>query len=225
MTVMHWQIPGWMLDPISQVANDKPVALLLRHSVRGPIPSTEVGNSVPITEEGERLARALGELLQARIRSLHSSPVLRCLQTAECLQSGAGTNLTILKDPLLGEPGVFVADGELAWSNWQTLGHEGVVMHLVSSNEVLPGMVRPDLAAQTLLKHILQRMEQESGLHVFVTHDIVVLVTVARLLKKKYTMDAWPRFLEGAFLSRDHSGVRIAYRDEEGLVTVVDQQV
>lgn len=85
---------------------------------------------LPITETGEQLARQLGALFSERLQSLRTSPLVRCLQTAEALRNGAAKDLSITKDRLLGDPGVFVLDGKRAWSNWQAHGHEFVMQQL-----------------------------------------------------------------------------------------------
>ncbi len=217
MSTNDWEIPQWTLTFLETVPKDRPVAVLLRHSVRNRLPPGEAGNAVPITEEGRRLAVRLGELMGHRIRRLHTSPVRRCVETAECLNDGAMTNHELVQDRLLGDPGVYVVDGKLAWSNWERLGHEGVMQHLATSSEVLPGMAYPDAAARRLVRHMFSTIGDEPGLHVFVTHDVLVMPTVARLLRKPLSKDKWPWYLEGAFFWRTEGGIRVEYRDVGGI--------
>jgi len=217
---MKWQIPPSVLRQLELVPQDKPVAVLLRHSVRNRIPAGEVGNDVPITDDGERLATKLGEMVGSRLRSLRTSPVLRCVQTAQSLNDGARTNYNICHDELLGEPGVYVIDVKLAWSNWERLGHEGVMEHLATSSEVLPGMALPDVAARRLVQHMLEAMGERPGLHVFVTHDLLIVATVARLLARPLPKDEWPWFLEGAFFWRTAEGIRVEYRNNGSICDV-----
>ena len=206
------QIPPSVLRFLDHVPKDRPVIMLMRHSVRGPLPSGEAGNSVPITEEGWRLGRELGAMLGGRLKTLHTSPIPRCVQTAEALRAGAGTALPIISDRLLGDPGVFVLDGRRAWENWQTLGHEGVVEHLVSKDEPLPGMARPGEAARFLLHHMLAVGGEVPGIHVFVTHDSLVTATAARLARIPFSQEDWPRYLEGAFFWISGERICVGYR-------------
>lgn len=215
MTAVDWQIPPSVLAHLDRIPRDKPVVILLRHSVRDHLPPGEVGNSVPITDVGRRLAFDLGALFRGRLLRLYTSPVLRCMQTAEMLNAGAMTNHTIMVERLLGEPGVYVLDDELAWSNWQRLGHSGVMQHLVTSSEALPGMVHPDEAAWRLVRHMLDIAGDEPGLHVFVSHDLLVAATAARLLRKPFGNHEWPWFLEGAFFWQEGSAVHVVYREHE----------
>lgn len=211
--IPNWEVPTSLLRNLEQIPVDLPVALLLRHSVRDEIPPGETGNEVPITKAGKDIALKLGQKLGARLKSLHSSPLSRCVQTAEALRLGAGVDARIAESRLLGGPGGYVLDGHLAWSNWETLGHEGVMRHLVAEKKALPGMAQPDEAARFLVQSMLSSADGAPGIHVFVTHDILVTATVARLQGVRHEPADWPLFLEGALFWRSKLGVHVVYRD------------
>lgn len=214
MTKVHsWETPTSLLRNLEQIPVDLPVALLLRHSVRCEIPPGETGNEVPITDAGKDIALKLGQKLGARLKSLHSSPLLRCVQTAEALRLGSGVDARITESRLLGDPGVYVLDGHLAWSNWEKLGHEEVMRHLVAEKEALPGMAQPDEAARLLVQSMFSSADGAPGIHVFVTHDVLVTTTVARLQGVRHEPADWPLFLEGALFWRSKLGVHVVYRD------------
>lgn len=206
-----WRIPPSVLHWQATVPANAPVAVLLRHSVRGELPSGAPGNNVPLTPDGVRLARDLGALLGQRLRSLHTSPVLRCVQTAEAMRGGAGVQLPIDEDHLLGGPGIYVLDGERAWPNWLEHGYTGVIERLIA-DETMPGMASPDAAARYLVHHMLSVAGSEPGFHVFVTHDALVLPTAARLIEGEVGADAGVHFLEGAFFWRDGEDIHAAYQ-------------
>lgn len=214
MTDMQWQIPPTVLYHLGRMPADRPVAVLLRHSVRDDLPPDEAGNDLPITEIGRQLAVELGTYLRGRLRTLHTSPLPRCVQTAEALAEGAHAELSPILDRHLGDPGVFVIDGQRAWKNWEQLGHEGVMRHLVSETEPLPGMASPDEAARFLVQTMLGTATGRSGVHIFVTHDSLVTATAARLLGKSLGPDDWPWYLEGAFFWAGEDGVCTAYRND-----------
>lgn len=213
MTTIDWRIPPSMTRWLAKAPGDAPVAVLLRHSVRGPLPSGDAGNAVPITPDGTHLAQRLGTMLGDRLRTLHASPVPRCVQTAEALRAGAGTDVPIVPDRLLGEPGVYVVDSERAWTNWETLGHEAVMRSLVAGNEALPGMADPDPAARLLVRHMLAVAGDRPGFHLFITHDVVITATVARLLGEPLGRKDWPWYLEGAFFRQEDGCISTSYRD------------
>lgn len=208
-----WRIPPSILHWLEKIPPNQPVALLLRHSVRGPLPVDDDGFAVPLTDIGIRLARELGGILGSRLRALHTSPLRRCVQTAEALRAGSGVTLPIAPNTLLGHPGVYVLDSQRAWLNWQRLRHEGVMAHLVSADNALPGMANPEPAARFLVQHMLALAGDKPGVHVFVTHDSLVTATAARLLRQKLTTADWPWYLEGAFFWRDKQRLRTAYQE------------
>lgn len=191
------------------------VALLLRHSAREEIPAGEIGNDIPITEIGKDVASSLGRFLGGRLKGLHSSPLLRCVQTAEALRDGAGAYLEISTHRFLGDPGVFVLDGKVAWGNWKNLGNEGVAHHLASTDQALPGMAHPQEAVQMLLEYMLATVRGVPGIHVFVTHDVILAPVVARLLSCPSDILEWPAFLEGALFWLSQTGTHLLYREWE----------
>ena len=213
MSAVAWRVPPSTTRWLAETPADAPVAVLLRHSVRGPLPQGDAGNAVPLTRKGVRLAQRLGTVLGGRLRTLHTSPLPRCVQTAEALRSGAEMDVPIVPDRLLGDPGVYVLDARRAWYNWEALGHEAVVQSLVSGSPTLPGMADPDPAARRLVRHMLATVGDRPGLHLFITHDFVITVTVARLLGEPLGRQDWPWYLEGAFFRQGDGCISTAYRD------------
>jgi len=217
MTEIHWQIPASVTRLLEEAPTDRAVVVLLRHSVRDHLPPGDAGYVLPITGIGRRLAFELGGLLHGRLRTLHTSPLVRCVQTAEALAEGAQAELPVVPNRLLGDPGAFVLDGRRAWTNWEQLGHEGVMHRLVTEAESLPGMARPDEAARFLVRSMLTAAAGEPGVHVFVTHDSLVTATAARLLGEELGLNDWPWYLEGAFFWATGDGLHTAYRDYEAV--------
>lgn len=213
MTATNWQIPLSVLRWLSEAPATAAVAVLLRHSVRGRLPPGDAGYSLPITDAGAGLARELGAMLGDRLHTLRASPLTRCMQTAEALRAGAGLDIPITEDRLLGDPGIFVVDGKRAWTHWEERGHEGVMEHLVSQDYALPGLADPGPAALFLVQHMLGVANDRPGFHVFITHDSLVTATAARLLGETLGTEAWPWYLEGAFFWRENGLLITAYRD------------
>jgi len=209
------------LPPIPTFPRDRPVAFVLRHAERPPLPEGEPGNDLTLTSAGVAASVDLGAMLGCELHTVHTSPVRRCRETAEHIRAGCRQEIAICDDRLLGDPGIFVADPELAWRNWEQFGHEGVIERLVrgplaSGDRVLPGMREPRAAARILLAHVAGALTGAARLHVFVTHDAVLAPFIAHLLDVR-DRDSWPRFLEGAAIWRSKRGVHIRYREHEGI--------
>ena len=232
MSTIDWRIPPSTFRWLERAPTDRPVAVLIRHSVRDELPPGKAGYVLPITDTGQALARELGSTLGDRLRGLHSSPLTRCVQTAEALRDGANTSTPILADRLLGDPGAFVVDGDAAWANWEQLGHEGVMDYLVSDSRApLTGLADPSSAARFLVQHMLSVADGRPGVHVFVTHDSLVTATAAQLLGEPLGREDWPWYLEGAFFWRESGHPVAAYRSvrktasETALCTLVPRDV
>lgn len=206
-------IPKSMLHWLDSLPSDQPVLLLLRHSVRGHLPLDDTGYTLSITPEGHKLAMLFGVLLQNRLQTLHTSPLIRCVQTATAIKDGARADISITHDHHLGDPGVYVLDGELAWENWKQLGDDGVMKHMISSDDALPGMEQSDVAAHRLIHHMLTIAGGRPGIHVFVTHDALVTISAARLLKRVLGLPDRPKYLEGVFFWQDNRDLHIAYKN------------
>lgn len=210
---MSEKISSSMLEVLDSFPDTQPVALLLRHSIREELSPNDVGNLVPLTDEGRQLSRKFGRILGGRLRGIYSSPILRCVETAEHIKSGALSSIPVIVDKCLGDPSVFVIDGEAAWVNWKKLGHEGVVNHLVAEDEPLPGMAHPEEATKLLVEHILSKVKISSGIHLFITHDSVLTITASRFLGRKLTKHDWPKYLEGAIFWQDGNAANCTYRE------------
>lgn len=220
MTRLEYQHYAVTVDLLEKAPRDRPVVVLLRHSIRDELPPDGIGYTLPITEEGKQQGASLGQILGKRLKTLHSSPLTRCMETAEALNQGAELMLPISEDRLLGDPGAFVLDGELAWTNWERIGSRGVMRHLVKEDDALPGMARPGEAAHHLVSHMLTIADERLGVHVFVTHDTLVMATAARLLGKPLTQESYPDYLEGVLFWQGGSGVHTVYRNFNSVKTL-----
>lgn len=213
MKSIKWTIPPHLPVIMKEIPTDVPVAILLRHSVRPPMPAQGHGNDLELTEDGHRIARELGAVFGEKLCSMHSSPIQRCRQTAEDLGIGAQKTLAIRQDRLLGDPGVYVLDGEIAGTYWQQRGIKETIIDLMQIDEPLPGMAAPVPAARLLVRHMLEISGETPGYHVFITHDSVQMITASRLFPEPMSDRHWPWFLDAIFFWRDGQSIRIAYKE------------
>ncbi|KIN91654.1 histidine phosphatase family protein [Thauera sp. SWB20] len=209
-----WRVPAATLRWLDAVPADRGVAMLVRHSVRDPLPPGDLGYANALNAEGVELARSLGERLHGRLRSLHTSPLQRCVHTAEVFARVAGDTPPIVTDRMLGDPGAWVLDRALAGENWKRLGSEGIMEQLATTDEDLPGTRPARVGAQNLAMHMLAIAAGSPGLHVFVTHDILLAIAAARFLGPPPAgPERWPGYLEAAFFWQDDDGLHAGYRD------------
>lgn len=168
----------------------------------------DVGNAISITENGVRATREFARFLPTKIQSIHSSPILRCMQTAQLIAEVHDYSTSdIQSSRMLGDPGFFILDGELAWQNWLDKGSEAVNVHLLTGTETWPGFHAFDIAIVNMLGHIRAALSScNSGFVVWVTHDTILATLASRLLPKPLTLSDWPDFLGALEVSLDRAG-------------------
>lgn len=194
------------LRALAQAPEDRPILVLLRHAAREKIPEGETGAELPITRSGVLASEEFGRLLGARLRGLSTSPLLRCVQTAEAVLRGSGRDLAIAPSRSLGDPGAFVEDPEAAWRNWLRLGHRGVLTELARGGAGLPGMLDVADGASRLIDFMRTRAANLVGVHLFITHDSLVLPVMAHRRGAPVPPEDWPGFLEGVWLDGSGNG-------------------
>ena len=85
---------------------------------------------------------------------------------------------------------------------------------LATTDEDLPGTRPARVGAQNLATHMLAIAAGAPGVHVFVTHDILLASAAARFLGPPPAGPGrWPAYLEAAFFWQDEGGLHVAYRD------------
>lgn len=176
------------------------VCVLVRHAERFAIADGDVGLDVPLTEKGRRDAVAWGVRYGEDLRKILSSPILRCVDTANCIVEGARFRQKVLISAKLGDPGPYVVDGRIAWANWERLGSAELNRRLMTTREELPGMVEPLMGAKRLVDFMLTTADRNPGIYVYVTHDNIIAITIAQLLGTvaEYKGDGWPDYLQAS---------------------------
>lgn len=171
--------------------------LIVRHAERPQIAEGEVGNDLCLTEAGVQATRCFASTLDQEIVSIQSSPILRCMQTAQLIADTHGyARENIKANRLLGDPGFFIADADLAWQSWLSRGSEAVNAHLLSGSETWPGFRKFDDAVADMLDQIRAALSSYShGLAIWVTHDTILATLASRLLIKPLLVEEWPDFL------------------------------
>lgn len=170
--------------------------LLLRHAERPEIPQGEVGNDLLLTEAGKNHTIRFSQDLE-NIVSIHSSPVARCVQTAEIIAGNCGYDKTQIKlSNELGDPGFFISDAHLAWKNWQEKGSDVVSEYLLSDKDQWEGFHPLDQAVQKFSNAVAHKLiSSREGTHVWVTHDTILAAYASRVLPENLTLKQWPNFL------------------------------
>lgn len=213
------QLHPALISSLEQLPRHVPVALVTRHSIREQPKNRFAGYDVPLTAEGVELAKEWGRCLDRPIAAFHSSPVERCVKTAEAMAEGAGIELPVATHPSLVEPGSYVVDLPVAGPYFMKLGPLAFARkHL--KNQVR-GVLSPEQGARQLLQHFENSLTQPGTLSVHVTHDTILASFIYFLCRESDIEEAhWPWMLEGAFLWFEEGSVNWLWRGETGSLLV-----
>lgn len=201
---------------------ETPVHLLTRHSIREQPENQFADGSVPLTDEGRELAFAWGEQIERPFGALYTSPIGRCVETAEYMIAGSTAAKTSLvarvpqKTTVLVEPGCFVADINLAGPHFFRLGAKGFINTYLSDR--VPGVLTPAAGLSKLATYLHHHQGESGTVAVHVTHDTILAAFVSVLLgKQKIDTADWPWMLEGLWCWFSSEGLHWVWRGEQGV--------
>lgn len=202
-----------MNENLNLATDDRKWSLLVRHATRPEIPTATYGNDLSITTEGRQKATELGQLLKRRLGRVVTSPVIRCVQTAESILFGSRAIGAPIPERALGDPGVWITDREVVGDIFLKLGPEGVVKRQVAEYP-LPGITPLNIGVSRLLDLMLAAPSGTGLIDVFVSHDAVIAPLLYVALDAKKLSSVWPQYLEGALFSCEDDNLEIIWRGE-----------
>ena len=203
-----------ILERLAIVPEGVDASLVIRHAEREEIPAGTFGHSVNLTSEGTRAAEEFGAALSGgRTLNVLSSPVPRCVQTAQALLRGAGSTAVVKTVSRLGDPGAFVIDPETVGPLFLELPIPEIARRQLQDDIPLPGMRPTNEGVEMLLDLVTGPLGNEGRLHVFVTHDIILSVLVASIFCSSVEETGWPGYLEGLLLWRSDERLQLSWRE------------
>ena len=198
---------------LAKAPTASPVALVLRHAEREEITSGTFGNEVSLTRRGRNSARRLGMGLSPRtVGMVKSSPLPRCMQTADAIIAAAGWNASAVPEQLLGDPGPFVVEPELAGRLFLDIGIEAIVRQQLADDQPPSGMRSTSSGAKLLLRELAAAWNGPASASVFVTHDAVLAVLAGYLYGLPVDGFRWPGYLDALVVWPDSDRLRFLWR-------------
>jgi len=172
------------------------ISLLLRHADRDDIPQGSFGNQILLNEKGKQNARSFGEKLAKRkINRIFTSPIGRCVQTAEFMTKGYGRSIEIIETTALGAPGLHIKDEIIAGEFLLQHGFDETYKRFMQ-NENIPGI--PNInELNNRITSFINENSTENGTTIFITHDMLIAFFHYSLNRKVYTKDNWINYLTG----------------------------
>ena len=175
---------------------NKKISLLLRHADRDDIPQGSFGNEILLNEKGKQNAQIFGESLSDRkINRIFTSPVERCVQTAEYITKGYGNSVEIIETVALGSPGLHISNEKIAGEFFLEYGFDEMYNRFIQGKEI------PGIPSINELNHritaFLKENSTENGTTIFITHDMLIAFYHFSINKKVYTKDNWINYMTG----------------------------
>ncbi|ALF60477.1 histidine phosphatase family protein [Psychrobacter urativorans] len=198
-------LPESMISSVSLLPTDKRLILFTRHSLR----ERSDGNGfascqLPLTPKGRVLAKSWGDWLSSHlpysldVDSL-SSPIGRCIDTAQLMQEGAGLQRQITHQSLLVEPGSLVTEPEIANVVFKEIGVLNFINRFLQGN--LEGTKNAYQGGLDILSLFYQHQPQHGHLMLAVSHDTLLSAFLAVMFDvQEIDWKDWPKMMEGVFL-------------------------
>jgi len=180
-------------------------SIFIRHGDRDKIPEGEFGNEIELNQKGFQRSLEYGKSMKAKkINKIFTSPVKRCIQTAESIREGLAKNVAIEVSTLLGDPGAFVKDGKLAGESYLRLGFSSCYESILNHKPVQGNRDISD-GASILSRFFLDNAKAD-GLNIYVSHDMIVALYAFETFRRKYTLGSdWVPYLGGLTIKHNSS--------------------
>ncbi|MDG6251473.1 histidine phosphatase family protein [Methanocalculus sp.] len=198
------------MNNFSLVEESESFALLIRHAERGSIPSLTHGTDVLLTEKGTQDAQLFGSKLRdMAIGCTYSSPVPRCLQTVHSILDGYGKkDIPIIQSSILGAPGIYIEDSDLAGRNFLDWGTTTTVQRYIETGE-LEGFKPLKSTSKAFLSQICTDLSASGHNLIYVSHDAVLIPFISYFNDEYFDYKKWLTFLDGAIVTRGRDTVSI----------------
>jgi broad specificity phosphatase PhoE len=172
------------------------ISLLIRHGDRDDIPNSSFGNEILLNEKGEQNAIRFGEKLrETKVNRIFTSPIRRCVQTAEFIIKGYGRSTEIIETTALGSPGLHISDEKIAGEFFLQYGFDEMYQRFMKGEEV-HGMTNIDELNYRMTSFLVEN-SSENGTTIFITHDMLIAFYHFSINKRVYTKDNWINYLTG----------------------------
>ncbi|NGX51526.1 MAG: hypothetical protein K1060chlam2_01395 [Chlamydiae bacterium] len=200
---------------------------LLRHAHRPQFQPGEWGHDISITSEGKEAAQEVGRLFSnSQVKTIWTSPIKRCIQTARELREGINLNIPIRHSHLLGDPGFMILNPRVAGQLFRKYNLIEVI-ELILRGIPVPGFYPLEVGCKKMLKNLLKDKRSSS---IWVTHDITICLLASWIFNQKHPEEMMPGFLEGIEFSFSKNGIFAYFKglkariDETSLRGVLDSK-
>ncbi len=198
-------LPDSMVPSVNLLPDCKRLILFTRHSLRARSDGNGFASyQLPLTSKGRVLAKSWGRWLDTNLPySLDadsiSSPIGRCVDTAQLMLEGAGLQRAIAHQSLLVEPGSLVTDPETVNTLFKEIGVLNFINRFLQGS--LEGTKNAYQGGLDILSLLYQHQPKPGHLMLAVSHDTLLSAFLAVMLDtSEIDWNDWPKMMEGVFL-------------------------
>lgn len=190
-----------ILEELKQYKNisEQKLAVIIRHADREFIPDGEFGDAIILNEKGVAHARKFGtQLREYKANRIYTSPIKRCLQTAELINESLSNKVEIVITTELGDPGFHVTDAEKAGECYLKHGYDRLYADFLQDIHIEGVANKEELRTNGM--SFFKTKTCENGLTLFITHDSLIAHFAHANGIKTYIKEDWVGYLEGIIL-------------------------
>lgn len=196
---------------------NKPLAhenfiLFIRHAEKEIKLNHQHDNEICLTLAGQKAAYALGQEIKKfipTVQKIKTSPVNRCIQTAAALQQSIDPLLPIEYSCLLGGPGAYIENADLAGSNFEQHSLYDILSYQ-QQGKILPGMMALHTGTQRLSDEIQRDFMLMTSPIIYITHDIVLASFIVSYYPNIiFNEENWIDYLSGCYIFKKDESLTI----------------
>jgi broad specificity phosphatase PhoE len=182
-------------------SNDSKISLLIRHGDRDNIPNGSFGNEILLNEKGKLNSIKFGEsIAHLSVNKILTSPISRCVQTAEHIAKGYGSKIEIIQTTALGAPGLHIVDEDIAGKYFLEHGFIKILDNFIKGIPS-PGL-RNKIDYNKVMSDFINEQTDNKGLTIYVTHDSLIALYHYCYNKTVYTTNNWVQYLGGLIINK-----------------------
>lgn len=187
------------MNILEQYSQNQKLSILIRHGDRDQIPEGSFGNEIMLNEKGKKNALDFGKSIsEMKVNKILTSPVCRCVQTAEEIVKGYGSSIEIIETKALGGPGLHINDTKMAGEFYLKYGFDEMYYRFINDMEI-PGVLSATEFNKLFTDHLVENTTK-NGLTIFVSHDMLIAFYHFSIDKTVYKKENWIKYLSGLIL-------------------------
>lgn len=206
-----------LLENFNTLQTSDPCIFILRHAEKPLVNNlyTDIANA--LTEEGVKSSQNLGSELERfypKVGVVRSSPIARCLETANNMFSTYSDKILIVTDTVLGGDGAYVADNKLAAQHFLEEPSRTDIFIRMQCGEVFEGMRKVNTGTNLLLAKIVHDLENISAPSFYITHDCILALFVGAMVNQIIDEKSWFQYLDGVCIKKLDNKINLYWKKE-----------